>query len=242
MTTEHFPGGTIEPGTDCLPIYEVARELGLAQHVMRMWEASFPQLQPLRGPVGRRYYRPQDITVLREIADLLYVRKLSVAQAQAELARETLAAPESEGEVVTPPAESPVAQAPMAQAPVTQDAPLEAEPATEAATAGIQVTVIEEVVETVVACEAPPAEAPPVPEAEAPAPVEAAATGADVAPANEDLVETAAQEPADEPEQPPLEQIVMIEVERLQAENTVLRDSLRGVLVELQALRQMVPV
>ncbi|WP_042710805.1 hypothetical protein [Komagataeibacter europaeus] len=48
-------------------------------------------------------------------------------------------------------------------------------------------------------------------------------------------------ETADEAEMP-LEQIVMIELERLQAENTVLRDSLRGVLVELQALREMVPV
>ncbi|GBQ46762.1 MerR family transcriptional regulator [Komagataeibacter sucrofermentans] len=236
MTTEHSPSSTVEPGTDCLPIYEVARELGLAQHVMRMWEASFPQLQPLRGPVGRRYYRPQDITVLREIADLLYVRKLSVAQAQAELAREALTAPESEGQAVTPPAEPPVAQAP-----VVQDMPVEAAPATETATNTMQVTVIEEVVETVVACEEPPTVAPPAPEA--PLAEEAAATVVvETAPEPESIAETVAQAPVDEPEQPPLEQIVMIEVERLQAENTVLRDSLRGVLVELQALRQMVPV
>ncbi|MGY6768811.1 MerR family transcriptional regulator [Komagataeibacter sp. NFXK3] len=237
MTTEHAPASTLEPGTDCLPIYEVARELGLAQHVMRMWEASFPQLQPLRGPVGRRYYRPQDIIVLREIADLLYVRKLSVAQAQAELARKALAAPESGGEAVTPPGEPPVAQAPVAP-----DAPVEAASpaAEEAATDAVRVTVIEEVVETVVACDMQPTVAPPVPAA--PAVVEEAATGADAAPEPEIVAETAAQEPVDEPEQPPLEQIVMIEVERLQAENTVLRDSLRGVLVELQALRQMVPV
>ncbi|AZV38381.1 MerR family transcriptional regulator [Komagataeibacter xylinus] len=241
MTTEHSPGSTLEPGRDCLPIYEVARELGLAQHVMRMWEASFPQLQPLRGPVGRRYYRPQDITVLREIADLLYVRKLSVAQAQVELAREALAAPESEGEAVTPPIEPVVVQPPLAQShtaqpPVAQDAAVEAaSPATDA----VQVTVIEEVMETVVACESPPTVAAPEPEA--PPVVEAAAADANAAPEPESVAETAAQAPADEPEQLPLEQIVMIELERLQAENTVLRDSLRGVLVELQALRQMVP-
>ncbi|MBV1832060.1 MerR family transcriptional regulator [Komagataeibacter sp. AV436] len=232
MTTEHATSSAVEPGTDCLPIYEVARELGLAQHVMRMWEASFPQLQPLRGPVGRRYYRPQDITVLREIADLLYVRKMSVAQAQAELARGALVAPESAGEAVTPPAGAPVAQ---------EDAPVAATaPATEPATAIMQVTVIEDVVETVVACEEPPTVAPPVPEA--PVVVETATTAADAAPEPESVAGTPAQAPEDEPEQPPLEQIVMIEVERLQAENTVLRDSLRGVLVELEALRQMVPV
>ncbi|QHC35912.1 MerR family transcriptional regulator [Komagataeibacter xylinus] len=231
MTTEHFPSSTVEPGTDCLPIYEVARELGLAQHVMRMWEASFPQLQPLRGPVGRRYYRPQDITVLREIADLLYVRKLSVAQAQAELAREALAAPDSEGETVTPPTESPV----------PQDEPVAKAPPAETAPPAMQVTVIEEeVVETVVACEEAPTVAPVEPEA--PRAVEAVVTEADAAAEPESVAETAAQEPVDEPEQLPLEQIVMIELERLQAENTVLRDSLRGVLVELQALRQMVPV
>ncbi|WP_308720518.1 MerR family transcriptional regulator [Komagataeibacter xylinus] len=246
MTTEHSPGSTVEPGRDCLPIYEVARELGLAQHVMRMWEASFPQLQPVRGPVGRRYYRPQDITVLRAIADLLYVRKLSVAQAQVELAREVLAAPRSEGEAVTTPAapvvpQSPIAPSPVPQPPVAQDAAEEAAPPATPETDAVQVTVIEDVMETVVACEAPLAVAPPEPE-EAPPAVEAATTDANAAPEPESVAETAAQAPADEPEQLPLEQIVMIELERLQAENTVLRDSLRGVLVELQALRQMVPV
>lgn len=54
----------------------------------------FPAVASAAGQGGRRCYRPHDIAVLRQIADLLYVRKLSVAQAQAELGQDAALAAE----------------------------------------------------------------------------------------------------------------------------------------------------
>jgi DNA-binding transcriptional MerR regulator len=53
-------------------ISEVARELGLPQHVLRFWETRFTQIKPLKRGGGRRYYRPRDVEVLRAIKHLLY--------------------------------------------------------------------------------------------------------------------------------------------------------------------------
>jgi DNA-binding transcriptional MerR regulator len=53
-------------------ISEVADELHIPQHVLRFWETRFPQVKPLKRGGGRRYYRPDDITLLRRISDLLY--------------------------------------------------------------------------------------------------------------------------------------------------------------------------
>ena len=53
-------------------ISEVSSELDLPQHVLRFWETKFNQLRPLKRGGGRRYYRPEDIALLREIQGLLY--------------------------------------------------------------------------------------------------------------------------------------------------------------------------
>ena len=53
-------------------ISEVADDLHIPQHVLRFWETKFPQVKPLKRGGGRRYYRPDDITLLRKISDLLY--------------------------------------------------------------------------------------------------------------------------------------------------------------------------
>ncbi len=53
-------------------ISEVARELDLPQHVLRFWETKFPSVHPLKRGGGRRYYRPEDIALLRRIRDLLH--------------------------------------------------------------------------------------------------------------------------------------------------------------------------
>lgn len=53
-------------------ISEVAAELELPQHVLRFWESKFPHIRPLKRGGGRRYYRPEDVTLLRRIRDLLY--------------------------------------------------------------------------------------------------------------------------------------------------------------------------
>lgn len=53
-------------------ISEVAQELDLPQHVLRFWETRFPQIKPLKRGGGRRYYRPNDVELLRGIRHLLY--------------------------------------------------------------------------------------------------------------------------------------------------------------------------
>lgn len=53
-------------------ISEAAEELDLPQHVLRFWETRFPQIRPLKRGGGRRYYRPDDVELLRAIRHLLY--------------------------------------------------------------------------------------------------------------------------------------------------------------------------
>ena len=52
-------------------IGEVARALGIKQHVLRYWEQQFPQLQPLKRSGNRRYYRPADIALIERIDRLV---------------------------------------------------------------------------------------------------------------------------------------------------------------------------
>ena len=53
-------------------ISEVAEELDLPQHVLRFWETRFSQIKPMKRGGGRRYYRPEDVDLLRGIRLLLY--------------------------------------------------------------------------------------------------------------------------------------------------------------------------
>ncbi|MFP6748620.1 MAG: MerR family transcriptional regulator [Alphaproteobacteria bacterium] len=53
-------------------ISEVATELDLPQHVLRFWETKFNAIKPMKRGGGRRYYRPDDIALLKSIRDLLY--------------------------------------------------------------------------------------------------------------------------------------------------------------------------
>ena len=53
-------------------ISEVADELDLPQHVLRFWETRFKQINPLKRGGGRRYYRPDDVLLLKGIQHLLY--------------------------------------------------------------------------------------------------------------------------------------------------------------------------
>ena len=53
-------------------ISEAADDLNLPQHVLRFWETRFPQIKPLKRAGGRRYYRPDDVELLRAIKQLLY--------------------------------------------------------------------------------------------------------------------------------------------------------------------------
>jgi DNA-binding transcriptional MerR regulator len=53
-------------------ISEVATDLNVPQHVLRFWETRFAQIRPLKRAGGRRYYRPEDVELLRRIRELLY--------------------------------------------------------------------------------------------------------------------------------------------------------------------------
>lgn len=63
-------------------IGEVSGELGIPHHVLRFWESRFTQLKPLKGDGGRRYYRPDDIELLRQIRELLYTDGYTIKGAQ----------------------------------------------------------------------------------------------------------------------------------------------------------------
>jgi DNA-binding transcriptional MerR regulator len=63
-------------------ISEVADDLQIPQHVLRFWETKFPQLKPLKRGGGRRYYRPEDIALLKRISDLLYTQGYTIKGVQ----------------------------------------------------------------------------------------------------------------------------------------------------------------
>ncbi|MBI5163317.1 MAG: MerR family transcriptional regulator [Magnetospirillum sp.] len=94
-------------------ISEVADELDVPQHVLRFWESKFPQVKPLKRGGGRRYYRPEDVALLRRIRDLLYAEGYTIKgvqkllregggrerdpQADAEPAGDAESAPQADG-------------------------------------------------------------------------------------------------------------------------------------------------
>ena len=63
-------------------ISEVAEDLHIPQHVLRFWETKFPELKPLKRGGGRRYYRPEDVALLRRIGDLLYQQGYTIKGVQ----------------------------------------------------------------------------------------------------------------------------------------------------------------
>lgn len=63
-------------------ISEVAEELDLPQHVLRFWETRFRQIKPLKRGGGRRYYRPDDVLLLKGIRHLLYAEGYTIKGVQ----------------------------------------------------------------------------------------------------------------------------------------------------------------
>jgi DNA-binding transcriptional MerR regulator len=59
-------------------IGEAATELGLKTHVLRFWETKFDNLRPMKRPDGRRFYRPEDMEMLRHLQNLLHVQGLTI--------------------------------------------------------------------------------------------------------------------------------------------------------------------
>ncbi len=63
-------------------IAEVAEELGVATHVLRFWETKFPQIKPMKRSGGRRYYRPDDVELVKRIRDFLYEKRYTIEGVQ----------------------------------------------------------------------------------------------------------------------------------------------------------------
>src|ERR1700739_3881757 len=104
-------------------ISEVAEGLDLPQHVLRFWESRFPQIKPLKRGGGRRYYRPDDVELLRAIKHLLYDEGYTIKGVQRlfkEQGARALAAKSDE-------APSVAAAAPQPEAEVGEDTLIEAD-------------------------------------------------------------------------------------------------------------------
>ena len=69
-------------------ISEVATSLDVPQHVLRFWESKFQQVRPLKRGGGRRYYRPEDVTLISNIKELLYNQGFTIKGVQ-KLLKET---------------------------------------------------------------------------------------------------------------------------------------------------------
>ncbi|MEI8394290.1 MAG: MerR family transcriptional regulator [Rhodospirillaceae bacterium] len=90
------PRGGAKSATAFRTISEVSDELEVPQHVLRFWETKFPQVRPLKRGGGRRYYRPEDVTLLRKIQRLLYSEGYTIKGVQRLLKDSRLAGGEDE--------------------------------------------------------------------------------------------------------------------------------------------------
>jgi DNA-binding transcriptional MerR regulator len=63
-------------------ISEVASDLDVPKHVLRFWEAKFPQIRPMKRGGGRRYYRPEDLELLKGIRRLLHAEGYTIKGVQ----------------------------------------------------------------------------------------------------------------------------------------------------------------
>lgn len=80
--TEDLQKRTRKAPTAFRTISEVSEDLQIPQHVLRFWETKFSQLKPLKRGGGRRYYRPEDIALLKRVSDLLYTQGYTIKGVQ----------------------------------------------------------------------------------------------------------------------------------------------------------------
>ena len=101
-------------------ISEVADDLNVQQHVLRFWETKFTQVKPLKRGGGRRYYRPEDVALLKKIHHLLYsegytikgVQKLLKGQGKQQIIADDSEQPAANQSALAPAAEKPKAAEP----------------------------------------------------------------------------------------------------------------------------------
>lgn len=93
-------------------ISEAAEEVGVAPHVLRFWETRFSVIRPMKRAGGRRFYRPQDVALLRSLRVLLHDRGLSIRDVQQIAKRDGVRALSSLADAPAP--AGPVAPVPVA--------------------------------------------------------------------------------------------------------------------------------
>lgn len=87
-------------------ISEVADELNVPKHVLRFWEGRFPQIKPMKRGGGRRYYRPEDMDLLRGICQLLHAEGYTIKGVQKILREQGVDTVKAAGVVPEPEAEA----------------------------------------------------------------------------------------------------------------------------------------
>src|SRR6516225_3120909 len=109
---------------------EVSAELDLPSHVLRFWESKFPEIKPLKRGGGRRYYRPEDIDLLRRIRQFLYQEGYTIRGVQKLLREGGLRSEEPPPQAEPPPTLFPLGPVPqptgVAAAPVSSQRVLRA--------------------------------------------------------------------------------------------------------------------
>jgi len=132
-------------------ISEVSDSLDVPQHVLRFWETKFSQIKPMKRGGGRRYYRPEDILLLRGVRDLLYIDGYTIKGVQkllreggVKILQERAGGPDDAR--AEPPAEEPPAQIPQT-APVAVTEQAKASPNTKVGPREILVSVLAELEE-----------------------------------------------------------------------------------------------
>lgn len=94
FSTDSLAPGAVAPGAGngkeegaLRTIGEVAKALGIRQHVLRYWEEQFPMLKPLKRSGGRRYYRPEDIALVETIDRLVHREGFTLRGARQALSK-----------------------------------------------------------------------------------------------------------------------------------------------------------
>lgn len=90
-------------------IGEVAKAVGIRQHVLRYWEEQFPMLKPLKRSGGRRYYRPEDVALVEAIDRLVHREGFTLRGARQVLSKGRGAAAAEYPPTVASPAPAPAA-------------------------------------------------------------------------------------------------------------------------------------
>ena len=87
MTDNHLPDSALPdiPGKRYFTIGEVSELCAVKSHVLRYWEQEFTQLKPVKRRGNRRYYQRQDVLLIRQIRDLLYLQGYTIHGARQQL-------------------------------------------------------------------------------------------------------------------------------------------------------------